>query len=86
VAAYGSREVLHGIDLLVPWRRCVALVGESGSGKTTLARCVVGLHSNCAGHCRSLNRRQRHGRSIQADLRRASEFGCVFQDLRVSNF
>jgi peptide/nickel transport system ATP-binding protein len=49
VAAYGSREVLHGIDLLVPWRRCVALVGESGSGKTTLARCVVGLHSNCAG-------------------------------------
>lgn len=49
VAAYGSTEVLHGIDLLVPWRRCVALVGESGSGKTTLARCVVGLHSNCTG-------------------------------------
>jgi peptide/nickel transport system ATP-binding protein len=49
VAAYGSTEVLHHIDLLVPWRRCVALVGESGSGKTTLARCVVGLHTNCSG-------------------------------------
>jgi peptide/nickel transport system ATP-binding protein len=49
VAAYGSTEVLHGVDLLVPSRRCVALVGESGSGKTTLARCVVGLHSNCSG-------------------------------------
>jgi peptide/nickel transport system ATP-binding protein len=49
VAAYGSTEVLHNVDLLVPGRRCVALVGESGSGKTTLARCVVGLHSNCSG-------------------------------------
>ena len=49
VAAYGSTEVLHSVDLVVPPRRCVALVGESGSGKTTLARCVVGLHANCSG-------------------------------------
>ncbi len=49
VASYGSTEVLHSVDLIVPPRQCVALVGESGSGKTTLARCVVGLHSNYSG-------------------------------------
>jgi peptide/nickel transport system ATP-binding protein len=48
-AGYGSTPVLHGIDLEVPSRACVAVVGESGSGKTTLARCVAGLHSNWTG-------------------------------------
>ncbi len=42
---YGDNEVLHGIDMSVHPRRCLALVGESGSGKTTLARCIAGIHS-----------------------------------------
>jgi peptide/nickel transport system ATP-binding protein len=43
-AWYGSREVLHDIDITLRARECLALVGESGSGKTTLARCIAGLH------------------------------------------
>jgi peptide/nickel transport system ATP-binding protein len=49
VGRYGEKEVLHGVDLVVPRGSCVAVVGESGSGKTTLARCLVGLHGNWSG-------------------------------------
>jgi peptide/nickel transport system ATP-binding protein len=48
-ASYGSREVLHGVDLDLRAGECTAVVGESGSGKTTLARCVVGLHERWEG-------------------------------------
>jgi peptide/nickel transport system ATP-binding protein len=48
-ASYGARRVLHGVDLHVRPRECVALVGESGSGKTTLARCIAGLHDQWEG-------------------------------------
>jgi polar amino acid transport system ATP-binding protein len=38
--AYGSHEVLCGIDLEVGEHEAVALIGASGSGKSTLLRCV----------------------------------------------
>ena len=43
-AWYGSRKILHDIDITLRPHHCLALVGESGSGKTTLARCIAGLH------------------------------------------
>jgi peptide/nickel transport system ATP-binding protein len=43
-AFYQRKETLHGINMSICERRCLALVGESGSGKTTLARCIAGLH------------------------------------------
>ena len=48
-ASYGTRQILHDIELIVRPRECLALVGESGSGKTTLARCIAGLHENYTG-------------------------------------
>jgi polar amino acid transport system ATP-binding protein len=38
--AFGSRQVLRGIDLTVGEHRAVALIGASGSGKSTLLRCI----------------------------------------------
>jgi polar amino acid transport system ATP-binding protein len=38
--AFGSRQVLRGVDLTVSEHRAVALIGASGSGKSTLLRCI----------------------------------------------
>jgi peptide/nickel transport system ATP-binding protein len=48
-ARYGSRPILHGIDLEVGRNECVAVVGQSGSGKSTLSRCIGGLHEEWSG-------------------------------------
>jgi len=41
-AAYGSIEVLHGVDLSVPPACVVALLGPNGAGKTTTLRVAAG--------------------------------------------
>lgn len=37
--AYGSIEVLKGVDLTAPRGHVISLIGSSGSGKSTLLRC-----------------------------------------------
>jgi ATP-binding cassette subfamily B protein len=49
---YGSREVLHGIDLVVEPGEMIGLVGASGSGKTTLANLICRFHDPSAGTVR----------------------------------
>ncbi|MHB8869801.1 MAG: dipeptide ABC transporter ATP-binding protein [Thermoleophilia bacterium] len=44
-AWYGSREILHDVNITLRAHECLAVVGESGSGKTTLSRCIAGLHA-----------------------------------------
>ena len=38
--AFGSLEVLKGVDLKVKQGDVVAILGPSGSGKTTMLRCI----------------------------------------------
>ncbi|MET0829483.1 MAG: ATP-binding cassette domain-containing protein [Microbacterium sp.] len=68
--AFGSAQVLHGVDLAVERGRTVGIVGESGSGKSTLARVLVGEVRPSAGqvivdgddltrHDRAMRRRHR---------------------------
>ncbi|MCZ9292918.1 ABC transporter ATP-binding protein [Corynebacterium meitnerae] len=47
--AYGSNQVLHGINLKVEAGESILILGESGSGKTTLSRSVVGLNDGYTG-------------------------------------
>ncbi len=41
-AAYGSSEVLFGVDMHVEPGETVALIGRNGAGKTTTLQCVMG--------------------------------------------
>ncbi len=40
---FGTRQVLHGLDLTVSPGRRTGLVGENGSGKSTLLRALAGI-------------------------------------------
>ncbi|MBD3677311.1 MAG: amino acid ABC transporter ATP-binding protein [Rhodobacteraceae bacterium] len=47
--AYGSLEVLKGVDLTAPRGHVISLIGSSGSGKSTLLRCANLLEDSQQG-------------------------------------
>ncbi|GGO58871.1 peptide ABC transporter ATP-binding protein [Microbacterium nanhaiense] len=47
--AYGSNEVIKGIDLSVRSGEVVSLIGPSGSGKSTILRCLNQLETATGG-------------------------------------
>jgi ABC-2 type transport system ATP-binding protein len=50
VMRYGDREVLHGIDLVVPHGMVVGFLGLNGAGKTTTVEILEGYRRRTAGH------------------------------------
>jgi branched-chain amino acid transport system ATP-binding protein len=42
-AGYGSKTVLHGVNLTVPRGAITTLLGANGAGKSTLLKAIVGL-------------------------------------------
>ncbi len=49
VKAYGSREVLHGLDFAVSEGEIFALLGPNGAGKTTTVEILEGYRERTAG-------------------------------------
>ncbi len=47
--AFGSTEVIHGVDIDIPDQSFVVLVGPSGCGKSTLLRMIAGLEEITVG-------------------------------------
>jgi ABC-2 type transport system ATP-binding protein len=47
--SYGSREVLHGLDLTVPTGEVFALLGPNGAGKTTTVEILEGYRKRDGG-------------------------------------
>ena len=55
-AAYGTIEVLHGVNLSVPQGSVVALLGPNGAGKSTILKVVSGLLPPTSGEVRLAGR------------------------------
>jgi branched-chain amino acid transport system ATP-binding protein len=51
-AAYGTIQVLHGIDLVVPGGSILAVLGPNGAGKTTMLKVISGALRPTAGSLR----------------------------------
>lgn len=58
--SYGTRQVLFGIDLVLPEGGVGALLGTNGAGKSTLLRLVAGLDHPSAGSIRLWGRDTTH--------------------------
>ncbi len=74
--AFGSQEVLRGIDLAVEEGESIAIIGPSGSGKSTLLRCLNRLEEPSAGRVTFEGREFKKGTDVNA-LR--ARMGMVFQ-------
>ncbi|MGG7565689.1 ABC transporter ATP-binding protein [Rhodovulum sp. DZ06] len=61
--AFGSKEVLRGVDLAVPRGTSTVIIGGSGTGKSVTLKCILGLIQQDAGEIRvdgeALGRRNR---------------------------
>ena len=55
-AAYGTIEVLHGVDLVVPRGSVLALLGPNGGGKSTTLKVIAGLLPATSGEISLLGR------------------------------
>jgi multiple sugar transport system ATP-binding protein len=74
VKAYGTNEVIHGIDLAIKSGEFVVFVGPSGCGKSTLLRMIAGLEDISGGQIVI-------GGTVVNDLPpRARDIAMVFQD------
>ena len=65
--AYGSREVLHGIDLNIQPGRIHALLGANGSGKSTMVKVLTGRMQPTAGTLTIGGQVRRIGSPIEAN-------------------
>ena len=72
--SFGEREVLKGIDLLIPAGQFVAVVGRCGCGKSTLLRLLAGLDKPSRGELLA-------GTAALEDAR--EETRLMFQDSRL---
>ena len=74
VKAYGTTEVIHGVDLEIESGEFVVFVGPSGCGKSTLLRMIAGLEEVTAGEIAIGDR------VVNALPPRARDIAMVFQD------
>jgi ABC-type polar amino acid transport system ATPase subunit len=79
--AFGSLEVLKGIDLEVPSGQVVCIIGPSGSGKSTMLRCVNLLERPTAGSV-EIDGIDLTGKKTDSDAMR-TRVGMVFQSFNL---
>jgi phosphonate transport system ATP-binding protein len=80
--SYGTRRVLHGVDLDVARGELVAVLGANGSGKSTALRCVVGLTDYQAGDI-AIGGRSLGGIGARSLARLRREAAMIFQQIHL---
>ena len=84
--AYGSLQVLKGIDFEVDARQVVVVIGPSGSGKSTFLRCCNGLETAEQGTVEIVGKKLvDHGKMMgESGLNQLrTEVGMVFQSFNL---
>ena len=83
--AFGSVEVLRGVDLTVPAGSVVAVLGPSGCGKTTLLRVVGGFEEPDAGTVSVEGRDVTHVPAHARRIAMVPQEGALFPHLSVAD-
>ena len=79
--AFGSLEVLKGVDLTVDAHEVLCVIGPSGSGKSTLLRCVNLLETPTSGEV-YFDGRHINAPGVDVDRVR-TDIGIVFQSFNL---
>lgn len=77
--AFGSTDVLKGIDLTVVRGQTVSIIGPSGSGKSTILRCINALVAPQSGRITVNGARVDQMRSEAERIKLRQKIGIVFQ-------
>ena len=87
VAGYGSREILHGIDLRVGSGQALCLIGPNGAGKSTIVSSIFGLTDIRGGRIeiggRDVTRLHSHVKLRDAGIAYVLQDSSVFPDMTV---
>ena len=84
---FGTRQVLHDLELDVAPGAMVALIGASGSGKSTLLRHLAGLaigDRQVGGDIQMLGQQMQKDGILNRNVRRLrSDIGYIFQQFNL---
>ena len=76
--SFGSKEVLHNINITFEKGKVNLVIGRSGSGKTVLMKCLIGLLSPTSGAIYYDNK-DFHHMSFEDQKKLRMDMGVVFQ-------
>ena len=81
--AFGTKQVLNGIDLSVGRAESLVVIGGSGTGKSVMLKCAIGLMHPDSGSIRIDGEETANLRTRDRD-RVMRKFGMLFQGAALS--
>lgn len=76
--SFGAKQVLNGVDLVVPKGKSVVIIGGSGTGKSVTLKCILGLLHPDSGSIQ-IDGRETTGLDSNGRDEVMRKFGMLFQ-------